>query len=149
MVPGEHVLGVFRLKTAPLALHVIEILIPKADEIFLSELPVEGAAQAFIRIRRTKEQLTLTVRDDGKRLAQGSTPRRVRWGASVLPASRSAHNGSAGERRFTPHLDRVTTVTIEINSEGRTMSDEIRVVIADDHQSSAKDCARSLKKSLT
>jgi hypothetical protein len=111
------VLDVFRLKTAPLALHVIEIPIPKADEIFLSELPVEGRLKPLFASGAPKSG-SRSPYETRKGVGAGLHARRVRWGASVLPASRSAHNCSAGERRFTPRPDRVTTVTIEINSEG-------------------------------
>jgi len=75
------------------------------------------AAQASIRIRRTKERLTLTVRDDGRGFAQDSAPAGSLGGFGLTGISERAQL-LGGRAAIHSALGQGTTVTIEINSEG-------------------------------
>jgi signal transduction histidine kinase len=75
------------------------------------------AAQASVRIRRTKERLTLTVRDDGRGFAEDSAQAGSLEGFGLTGISERAQL-LGGRAAIHSAPGQGTTVTIEINSEG-------------------------------
>jgi signal transduction histidine kinase/streptogramin lyase len=75
------------------------------------------ASQASIRIRRTKERLTLTARDDGRGFAQDSAQEGSLGGFGLIGISERAQL-LGGRAAIQSAPGQGTTVTIEINSEG-------------------------------
>ncbi len=75
------------------------------------------AAQASIRIRRTKERLTLTVRDDGRGFAQDSDQAGSLGGFGLTGISERAQL-LGGKAAIHSAPGQGTTVTIEIDSRG-------------------------------